>query len=237
VALIITAIQKEVHEMAVQRRYLTISAQAGKESAFTLIELLIVVAIIAILAAIAVPNFLEAQVRSKVSRVKSDFRSVIMACEAYRVDCNYYPNCFFGGNGGWIQPPVLRLIPLTTPIAYITSVPNIDILKKMTGTPVDWQTDYEYYNYDNFIKAGSDYDDGWNWALANTMNAPGCWIESRGPSGMRWVEAKWSGRYTWDQAMCEYDPTNGTKSFGSIRRFSSGGGNRRAVTADGRLFP
>ena len=47
--------------------------------AFTLIELLIVVAIIAILAAIAVPNFLEAQTRAKVSRNKADMRSCTTA--------------------------------------------------------------------------------------------------------------------------------------------------------------
>ena len=56
--------------------------------AFTLIELLIVVAIIAILAAIAVPNFLEAQVRAKVSRTKADMRSIATAIESYRVDHN-----------------------------------------------------------------------------------------------------------------------------------------------------
>src|SRR3954453_20338717 len=61
-----------------------------KSTAFTLIELLIVVAIIAILAAIAVPNFLEAQVRAKVSRVSTDMRSVTVALEAYAVDTNKY---------------------------------------------------------------------------------------------------------------------------------------------------
>ena len=58
---------------------------------FTLIELLIVVAIIAILAAIAVPNFLEAQTRSKVSRVKSDMRTIATGLESYQVDYNRYP--------------------------------------------------------------------------------------------------------------------------------------------------
>jgi prepilin-type N-terminal cleavage/methylation domain-containing protein len=62
-----------------------------KVRGFTLIELLIVVAIIAILAAIAVPNFLEAQVRAKVSRVRTDQRSLSIAIEAYYVDNNIYP--------------------------------------------------------------------------------------------------------------------------------------------------
>ena len=48
------------------------------------------VRIIAILAAIAVPNFLEAQTRSKVSRIKADMRSLATAIEAYRTDYNSY---------------------------------------------------------------------------------------------------------------------------------------------------
>ena len=59
--------------------------------AFTLIELLIVVAIIAILAAIAVPNFLEAQTRAKVSRAMADMRSIATGVESFRIDTNKYP--------------------------------------------------------------------------------------------------------------------------------------------------
>lgn len=69
-----------------------------KIKGFTLIELLIVVAIIAILAAIAVPNFLEAQVRSKVSRVKADQRSLATGLEAYYVDNNDFPEYDIGAS-------------------------------------------------------------------------------------------------------------------------------------------
>jgi prepilin-type N-terminal cleavage/methylation domain-containing protein len=122
-----------------------------KLKGFTLIELLIVVAIIAILAAIAVPNFLEAQIRAKVSRVRTDQRSLSIAVEAYYVDNNVYPAWGNTGNvvgatvsynmaivaqanhanGAALLPSFLMnartaatsFMTLTTPQAYITSYP------------------------------------------------------------------------------------------------------------------
>jgi len=63
-----------------------------KKEGFTLIELLIVVAIIGILAGIAIPNFLGARKKARVSRAFADMRTIGTALESYMVDHDVYPS-------------------------------------------------------------------------------------------------------------------------------------------------
>jgi general secretion pathway protein G len=67
-----------------------VSHRAG-EQGFTLVELLIVVAIIGIIAAIAVPNLLNAVDKGKQKRTMGDLRTIATAVEAYSVDQARYP--------------------------------------------------------------------------------------------------------------------------------------------------
>jgi prepilin-type N-terminal cleavage/methylation domain-containing protein len=55
---------------------------------FTLVEIMIVVAIIALLAAIAVPNFLRARKRSQATRCLEDLRIIDAADDQYAIDNN-----------------------------------------------------------------------------------------------------------------------------------------------------
>src|SRR5207248_10119003 len=55
---------------------------------FTLVEIMIVVAVIALLAAMAVPSFLRARKRSQASSVKNDLRLIDDAIAQYAVDTN-----------------------------------------------------------------------------------------------------------------------------------------------------
>jgi prepilin-type N-terminal cleavage/methylation domain-containing protein len=60
---------------------------------FTLIELMIVVAIIGILAALAIPNFIRFQARSKQSEVKANLKSLFTAERSYYQEKDAYSEC------------------------------------------------------------------------------------------------------------------------------------------------
>jgi prepilin-type N-terminal cleavage/methylation domain-containing protein len=58
----------------------------AKRAGFTLVEIMIVVAIIALLAAIAVPGFLRARKRSQASRIINDLRLIDSAVDQYAIE-------------------------------------------------------------------------------------------------------------------------------------------------------
>jgi prepilin-type N-terminal cleavage/methylation domain-containing protein len=61
---------------------------SNRRGGFTLVEIMIVVAIIALLAAIAVPGFLRARKRSQASRIINDLRLIDSAVDQYAIENN-----------------------------------------------------------------------------------------------------------------------------------------------------
>lgn len=172
-------------------------------TAFTLIELLIVVAIIAILALIAVPNFLEAQMRAKVARVHNDLRMLAVGLEAYCVDWNDYPektdeSLFVPGYSD-NQRGFLRL---TTPVAYLTTIPFDPFLRERTGSAKPGPLTYE------MASTGCSNRSPLGWAIYS--GGPDM-IDDTGP-GIPFYPNEWL-------ETIRYDPTNGTVSKGDVHRF------------------
>lgn len=190
------------------------------KAAFTLIELLLVIAIIGILAAIAVPNFQQAQVRSKVSRVASDLRTIHLALETYFIDANAYPP-----NDGLYNVIPLQL---TTPVAYLATVKLVDPFSDKEIDPVYGEL-ARYFTYGKVVTVAE-----WIRDAANGFRPPYEMVDAQGFNlGAAQKYGKWrlvsngpdrkysSPAFRGVDPILQgsdilYDPTNGTVSWGNI---------------------
>lgn len=176
--------------------------------AFTLIELLIVVAIIGILAAIAVPNFSQALVRARVANVQALLKTMEISAEQYRMDNNSLPPHFnTPQQNAW----------LTTPVAYMSERP-IDIFQDFHGKAGSTRGGWSEYSknarfgcphYEFIISDGNAVDR--SKAIAGVPDLD-WWIYTIGP------DQTWSSEHAPGLNIL-YDISNGLYSNGDIVKF------------------
>lgn len=224
-----------------------------RRTAFTLIELLIVVAIIGILTAIAVPNFMNAMIRAKIARVQGDQKAIENALVMLQTDRGDYPNFHYErahpaslsdgfDMASWKQ--------LTTPIGYL----SIGILQdpflsrnvyEQSGISKQNQNNKFFLLYE--VNCSSDEQLSMD-SSSNGVSFRSHWmIGSIGPDVAlggfdQWVKRMyerqldtWCLIYPGFCGIMEYDISNGLVSGGDIHRFEGGSVDPNCTSINGRI--
>ena len=193
---------------------------------FTLIELIIVVAIIALLVLIAAPNIQEVDTRTKVARLKSDLATTALALEVFQVDHGHYPNClswhgFAAGRAGELFPRCLQ-----EPINYLGAKPKEVFEQNRTFT---YHSTRYYFEKRPYGLSWEGHEPRvWDYLAEQRcewlLNAYG---PGRDPSIPRHCSIQGTGwsvsvpkGYRDRLLVRSYDPTNGTVSSGNLLRAS-----------------
>jgi len=190
------------------------ACRSTRPPGFTLIELLIVISVILILIALALPNFLASRTRAKIARVESELRSISQSLDRYLLDFGFFPlrTSFAGG----VFPSGLNN--LTTPIEYMKPARLRDPF-----TDGEFFTHYRYWPIrpSGFVQANAPVAENKdsNWYLISS-NGPDTRFDAfaqamRGEAGLQFRDSV-------------YSPTNGVYSGGNIWRL---GGSADGVAA------
>ncbi len=106
-----------------------------RQSAFTLIEILVVVAILGILAAIIVPRVMDRPDEAKRVAAKADVAAIVQALKLYRLDNGFYP-ATDQGLAALVQKPSSAPVP--------NNWKQGGYLERLPRDP--WGSDYQYLN-------------------------------------------------------------------------------------------
>lgn len=195
------------------------TAQKKTPKASRLLGWMIIIAILMIIAAFVIPDFMEPVHRPKTANVRTDLRSISTALEAYYVDDNRYPLSFsdisrnlfarFGADSPMSSQPTFGLLSsgyanLTSPVPFMDRVPYDPFAPaRLRHAPFCYYTD----------PAGK----GWIlWSAGPDMKYD---LTSRNIGG---IYNPANPNMVSDPALLSltFDPTNGSTSHGDIWRIS-----------------
>jgi type IV pilus assembly protein PilA len=148
---------------------ISLANQLKKKQGFTLIELMIVVAIIGILAAIAIPNFLKFQLRSKAGEGKLNLAGIRTAQESYFAEAGTFVawNSFPGAAGVlfsqkqvWCAPG--GVAPPCCPVPLPPVAPGAPPPPAVAHCYIGWEPEGDvYYNYQVITSAAFPANQFW----------------------------------------------------------------------------
>jgi general secretion pathway protein G len=106
-----------------------------KVCGYTLIEIMIVVVILGILAAVIVPKFADSPDKARVAAAKADIAVLMQQLKVYRLDNGFYPSTEQGLGALVVRPTTQPVPPQWKTGGYVERLPNDP-----------WGTPYQYLN-------------------------------------------------------------------------------------------
>lgn len=205
---------------------------------FSYAELMLVGVVLAILAAVAVPRYRQADTLTKYAQVLDNFGQIQVALDAYKADAGEFPETDMGLAAYALGKRTIHR--LTTPMAYLPSIPASPFAETVASPPGSraegnvlytrrWLTN-PASNDPNFSSDASAFVFQGQFApgLSAFVSASDWSLRSVGPDG---IDDRLSSAPGFGAAARVYDVTNGIDSRGDIVWFSNSRLSQNFVTS------